>query len=72
MKPSVLFWFYKDFDVCKERLRKLRVLNPEVTVFALYGGMAGDIPAAQAALLGLVDDLCLSPCERSKMEMEAW
>jgi len=61
MKPSVLFWFYKDFDVCKERLRKLRVLNPEVTVFALYGGMAGDIPAAQAALLGLVDDFYAYP-----------
>jgi hypothetical protein len=30
-------------------------------VFALFGGMAGDIPAAQAALLGLVDDFYAYP-----------
>jgi hypothetical protein len=56
MKLSVLFWFYKDFDVCQDRLQQLRVLNADVKIFALFGGSAADISVAKEAVGTLVDD----------------
>lgn len=38
MKPAVLFWFYKDLLVCQNRLRLLRLHNPDAQIFGLYGG----------------------------------
>ena len=56
MQPDVLFWFYKDFDVCADRLRTLRRLNPKVRVFGLYGGASGQVRAAKESLDGFLDD----------------
>lgn len=38
MKLAVLFWFYKDVEVCKNRLQILRKYNPDIQIFGLYGG----------------------------------
>lgn len=56
MQPDVLFWFYKEFDVCAERLRTLRRLNPTVRVYGLYGGAAEQALAAKECLGALLDD----------------
>jgi hypothetical protein len=65
MKPDVLFWFYKDFEICKERLQRLRKLNTGVRVFALYGGSLLEANAAENALHGLVDDFYVYPEEKN-------
>ena len=58
-RPSfaALFWFYKAFDVCRERIALLRRFNPDVAVYGLYGGEPGDADAAREALGDLLDDL---------------
>ena len=56
MKLAVLFWFYKDIPLCVERLTRFRRLNPELEVFALYGGEISFSGGAREALAGLVED----------------
>lgn len=38
MKRAILFWFYKDPDICENRLRILRKYNPATKIYGLYGG----------------------------------
>lgn len=35
---GILFWFYKDINVCENRLQILSKFNPETPIFGLYGG----------------------------------
>lgn len=64
MTPDVLFWFYKNFDVCEERLRRLRNFNEDVRVFALYGGPLSEAEKAKSTLARWVDDFYIYPDER--------
>lgn len=34
---AILFWFYKDVDVCENRLQLLKKQNPDSKIFGLYG-----------------------------------
>lgn len=56
MKLAVLFWIYKDLDVCRNRARWLRRLNPDTPVYCLFGGQAADAEAFRVGLGGLIDD----------------
>lgn len=56
MRPDVLFWFYKEFAICRERLLHLRALNDDIRIFALYGGPLDQAPAARDEVGDLVDD----------------
>ncbi len=38
MKLAILFWFYKDLEVCQNRLELLRKINPNTPIYGLYGG----------------------------------
>jgi len=38
MKLAVLFWFYKEPEICHNRLEILRQHNPTVPIYGLYGG----------------------------------
>lgn len=38
MKLAVLFWFYKDPDLCENRLAVLRRANPAARIYGLFGG----------------------------------
>ncbi len=38
MKLAILFWFYKEPEVCQNRLENLRQSNPNVSIYGLYGG----------------------------------
>ncbi len=56
VKLAILFWFYKDFDLCAGRLRSLRRFNPDVPIYGLYGGPQGETAAARQRLGYLLDD----------------
>lgn len=38
MKLAILFWFYKDVDVCENRLQITKKYNPNLKIYGLYGG----------------------------------
>jgi len=56
MKLAVLFWFYKDFSLCIERLNRVRKLNPGTKIFALYGGDLESSAIAYKQISPLVND----------------
>ena len=61
MTPEVLFWFYKDYSVCRERLERLRRYNPHVRVYALFGGPINEADDARRSVGELVDDFYVYP-----------
>jgi hypothetical protein len=38
MNLAILFWFYKEPEICRNRLKLLKVKNPNTQIFGLYGG----------------------------------
>lgn len=64
MTPAVLFWFYRDFEICQERLRLLRSHDPAARVFSLYGGPLDRTHEARAAVGEFVDDFWAYPYVR--------
>ena len=57
MNSIVLFRFHAHFDVCFERIKLIRWLNPSIPVYALYGGPAVDLAAAARCLGPLVEGM---------------
>lgn len=55
-RTAILFFCYKDREVCADRVRLLRHHNPDSPIYALFGGEAADAPAFEAALRPFVDD----------------
>ncbi|EKQ68637.1 hypothetical protein OsccyDRAFT_3175 [Leptolyngbyaceae cyanobacterium JSC-12] len=56
MKLAILFWFYKQPNVCKNRLELLRQYNPHVPIYGLYGGDPATAEQYQALLGEYLDD----------------
>lgn len=56
MKLAILFWFYKDLDLCVERVRLLRSLNPDTPIYGLYGGSPEQV-GGLAPIEANLDDL---------------
>jgi hypothetical protein len=54
--PAVLFWFYRDPELCANRLHVLRRFNPDCRIFGLYGGAPDAADMFQQRLAGLLDD----------------
>jgi Glycosyl transferase family 2 len=52
MKRVALLQFHKDWDVCRNRTALLRAYNPGLEVHGLFGGEAGSLQTARAALNG--------------------
>jgi len=63
---GILFWFYRDVAVCRNRLRLLRRRNPGVPIYGLYGGPRGDESRFAAALGSLLDDFWSFPDDRDE------
>jgi len=63
MKPDVLFWFYKEFAVCKAHINLLKKNNPDSRVYALYGGSLEQENEARHMLEAVVDDFYTYPYE---------
>lgn len=56
VKLAVLFWFYKEPDLCENRLLLLRQHNPEARIYGLYGGDPSQAHVFQARLGKHLDD----------------
>ncbi len=65
MEPAVLFWFYKKYGVCAQRLKALREINPKAKIYGLYGGPVSEAQQAKASLGSHLEDLYVFPEERS-------
>lgn len=37
MDKAIIFWFYKEIDVCLNRLEIIKKYNPDLKIFGLYG-----------------------------------
>ena len=66
MNPSVLFWFYKDVDVCRNRLQLIRRDNPDVSIFGLFGGDQSQAASFESQLSPYLDDFFAFPDGKSK------
>ncbi|PSN16451.1 hypothetical protein C7293_02635 [filamentous cyanobacterium CCT1] len=56
MKIAVLFWFYKELEVCQNRLEILRQHNPDIAIYGLYGGDLALADQYKSALSLYLDD----------------
>jgi hypothetical protein len=56
MKLAVLFWFYKEPEVCKNRLDILRKNNPTIPIYGVYGGDLAAVDDHKAILHPYLDD----------------
>jgi hypothetical protein len=61
MKLAILFWFYKDIEVCKNRLQLIRKYNPNIKIYGLYGGPSQNSDEFKSGLMEYMDDFFLSP-----------
>jgi hypothetical protein len=50
---AILFWWYKEPEICADRLRLLRRLNPDLPIYGLYGGppQSGNVSTCMPSLL---------------------
>jgi hypothetical protein len=53
---AILFWCYKEPELCADRLRHLRRRNAGVPLYLLYGGAPEQAESFQRALAPLADD----------------
>lgn len=53
---AILFWYYKEPDICLERVRLLRRLNPDMPIFGLYGGEPAEFGDFERRLVPWLDD----------------
>ncbi len=56
MKLAILFWCYKNPELCLDRLRLIRRCNKQTPIFVLYGGKPQDAPLFEELFHGIVDD----------------
>ena len=56
MNLAILFWCYKNPEVCRDRLELLRQHNPERPIYVLFGGEPDQAGGFRVALEGLHDD----------------
>lgn len=61
MNLSILFWFYKEPEICKNRLEILKKNNPSLKIYGLYGGGLKQVENFQKILGSLLDDFYVSP-----------
>ena len=61
MKLTILFWFYKEAEVCANRLELLKRTNPGLKIFGLYGGPQKNASFFRKALRSYLDDFYVSP-----------
>lgn len=61
MNLAILFWFYKEPEICKNHLELLKKYNPNIKIFGLFGGEAKDAKFYQETLENYLDDSYISP-----------
>jgi hypothetical protein len=53
---AIVFWWYKQPEVCISRLKLLRQLNPATPIYAVYGGVIESFADWNTSIAPLVDD----------------
>lgn len=61
MKLAILFWFYKNPRICKNRLQLLKKHNPHLSIFGLYGGDVKKAGWYEKRFKNYLDDFYASP-----------
>jgi len=56
MKLAILFWCYKNADLCEDRVKNLRKLNPETSIYVLFGGEPSNSKKFELTLKPYIDD----------------
>ncbi len=56
MKLAILFWCYKNAELCEDRLQLLRQANRNAPIYLLYGGEPEEAAGFRARLARYVDD----------------
>jgi hypothetical protein len=56
VRLAVLFWFYKEPDICQNRLEILREHNPDIQIYGLYGGDVATVDVYKSQLKPYLDD----------------
>lgn len=56
MKFAILFQFFKDIDVCRNRLKLLKKFNPDIPIYGLFGGEASQADKFRQALGAEMED----------------
>ena len=56
MNLAILFWFYKEPEICKNRLELIRKFNPTIPIYGLYGGDVSTVEQYKVSLGEYLDD----------------
>lgn len=56
MNRAILFRFYKEVDICSNRLQIIRYFNPSIKIFGLYGGNTRNATKFKQTLSPFLDD----------------
>lgn len=56
MKTSIVFWFYKELDICENRLLLIKKHNPDALIYGLFGGKVSEASLYQERLGKYLDD----------------
>lgn len=56
MKLAILFWFYKEPEICLNRLELLRKNNSDIPIYGLYGGSLKTVNQYRSLLEPYLDD----------------
>lgn len=69
MKRIIVFRFHREPIVCKNRLRLLRLFNPDIEIYGLYGGDEKNFPRIEAEFSGEFSNIY---CIRGKTAVWKW
>ncbi|MDE1870336.1 MAG: hypothetical protein KGH71_05135, partial [Candidatus Micrarchaeota archaeon] len=61
MKRIILFRFHKDIAVCRNRLKLLKLFNPEIKIYGLFGGTKRNWLKMSKALKDYLDHSYMIP-----------
>jgi hypothetical protein len=64
MKLAILFWFYKEPEICQNRLELIRQYNPTMPIYGVYGGDLATADRYKSQLDPFLDDFYTFPAER--------
>lgn len=66
MKLAILFWFYKEPEICENRLQLLKKNNPDLKIYGLFGGEKNESDKYKKLLGNYLDDFYVSPFENNR------
>ena len=67
MKLAIIFWFYKEPEICLNRLILIKKHNPDCRIFGLFGGDKNDAEMYQTKLDAYLDDFYVTTmCDKPK------